>query len=162
MMNLSRLGVMLDCSRNAVLKPEKIKEFIDIIAQIGYNTLELYMEDTYKIEGEPYFGYLRGGYTAEELKDFDSYAATKGIEVIPAIQTLAHLVDVLKWRVFDDIRENDVCLLVDEEKTYAFVRDLLVEATRPFRSKRVHIGMDEAYNLGRGAFLDKQDRKSVV
>ena len=61
MMNLSRLGVMLDCSRNAVMKPEKVKEFIDILAKIGYNVLELYMEDTYEIEGEPYFGYLRGG-----------------------------------------------------------------------------------------------------
>ena len=62
---------MLDCSRNAVMKPQKIKEFIDILAEIGYNTLELYMEDTYEVEGEPYFGYLRGGYSTTELKDLD-------------------------------------------------------------------------------------------
>ena len=42
-----------------------------------------------------------------------------------------------------------------EEKTYDFIRDLLTEATRPFRSRRVHIGMDEAYNLGRGPYLTR-------
>lgn len=34
MENSSRFGVMLDCSRNAVMKPQKIKEFIDILAEI--------------------------------------------------------------------------------------------------------------------------------
>ena len=41
---------------------------------MGYNTLELYTEDTLAIEGEPYFGYLRGSYTAAEIKDWDAYA----------------------------------------------------------------------------------------
>ena len=154
MMNLSRLGVMLDCSRNAVLKPEKIKEFIDIIAQIGYNTLELYMEDTYKIEGEPYFGYLRGGYTAEELKDFDSYAATKGIEVIPAIQTLAHFNNLAKLPHYEEM--IDVCdiLLVDNEKTYSLIDKMFATLTEVFSTKIVNIGMDEAHYVGLGKYLD--------
>ena len=67
------LGVMLDCSRNAVLKPEKVKEFARIIRKMGYDTLMLYTEDTYEIESQPYFGYLRGKYTKEELKDIDKY-----------------------------------------------------------------------------------------
>ena len=60
MENYRMLGVMLDCSRNAVLRPEELYRFIDILAKMGYNTLQLYTEDTYEIEGEPYFGYLRG------------------------------------------------------------------------------------------------------
>jgi len=50
------LGVMLDCSRNAVRTVEAIKLFLDNLALMGYNQLQLYTEDTYEIEGEPYFG----------------------------------------------------------------------------------------------------------
>ena len=32
-----------------------------------------FLEDTYQIDGEPYFGYMRGRYTKEELKDVVSY-----------------------------------------------------------------------------------------
>ena len=45
------LGVMLDCSRNAVLRPEELYRFIDILAKMGYNTIQLYTEDTYEIDG---------------------------------------------------------------------------------------------------------------
>ena len=83
-------GVMLDCSRNAVMKPEEVKRFIDLLEKMGYNSLELYTEDTYKIPDEPYFGYMRGGYTPDEIKDIDiilpinesgeiSFKAGKGI-----------------------------------------------------------------------------------
>ncbi len=149
-------GPMFDVSQgNAVIKVSEIKKTLRILAQMGLDMLMLYCEDSFDVKPQPYFGYMRARYSESDIRECDDYADLFGIEMIPCIQTLAHLVDVLKWHVYDDIRENDVCLLVGEEKTYQFIRDLLTEATRPFRSKRVHIGMDEAYNLGRGAFLDK-------
>lgn len=153
-------GPMFDVSQgNAVIRVEEIKTLLRQMAQMGLNMLMLYCEDSFDVPAQPYFGYMRGRYTEAELRACDDYADLFGIEMIPCIQTLAHLVDVLKWNVYDDIRENDVCLLVGEEKTYAFLRDLLTAASRPFRSRRIHIGMDEAYNLGRGAY---QDRHGVV
>ena len=154
MMNLSRLGVMLDCSRNAVMKPEKVKEFIDILAKIGYNTLELYMEDTYEIEGEPYFGYLRGGYTAQELKDIDAYAEGKGVELIPAIQTLAHFNNLAKLPHYEDIIDINDILLVENEKTYALIDKMFKTLSETFSSRLVNIGMDEAHLIGLGKYLD--------
>ena len=32
-------GVMLDMSRNAVMKPEMVKKYIDIMFDLGYNCL---------------------------------------------------------------------------------------------------------------------------
>jgi len=149
-------GPMFDVSQgNAVIKVSEIKRTLRQMAQMGLNMFMVYCEDSFDVKAQPYFGYMRPRYSEADIRECDNYADLFGIEMIPCIQTLAHLVDVLKWRVYDDIRENDVCLVVGEEKTNQFVRDLLVEATRPFRSKRVHIGMDEAYNLGRGKFLDK-------
>ena len=35
------LGVMLDCSRNAVYRPEAVRRLIDLLSKMGYNTLQL-------------------------------------------------------------------------------------------------------------------------
>lgn len=43
-----RLGTMLDCSRNAVATVESVKRWIDLCADMGYNTRMLYTEDTYE------------------------------------------------------------------------------------------------------------------
>ena len=69
------LGIMIDCSRNAVMKPSKVKEYADYMSKFGYDTLMLYTEDTYEIEGEPYFGYMRGQFTQQQLKEIDDYAS---------------------------------------------------------------------------------------
>ena len=81
--NFNKFGVMIDCSRNAVMTVDKLKKFITVISKMGYNQVHLYMEDTYEVENEPYFGYLRGRYTKDELKEIDSYAKKYGMEVIP-------------------------------------------------------------------------------
>ena len=66
-----RFGVMLDMSRNAVMRPEEVKKIMTILHGFGYNMLQLYTEDTYEVDGEPYFGYLRGRYSKEELTGLD-------------------------------------------------------------------------------------------
>ena len=64
-------GLMLDCSRNAVPTLATVKDMIRQLALMGHNTLMLYTEDTYELEDEPYFGYMRGRYTREELRELD-------------------------------------------------------------------------------------------
>ncbi len=159
-------GVMLDCSRNAVMKPSEIKKFIDVIAKMGYNTLELYTEDTYEVQGEPHFGYLRGRFTGNELKDIDAYARSKGVELIPCIQTLAHFTALSRWgdSYFDIIDCADI-LLIDKEKTYEFIENLFKSIAENFTSRLVNIGMDEAHMVGLGKYLDEhgyQNRFDII
>ena len=151
----NHLGVMLDCSRNAVMKPEALKGFIDVIQKMGYNTLMLYTEDTYEVEGEPMFGYLRGRYSIAELKEIDAYCLEKGVEFIPCIQTLAHLNQIFKFAHYANVRDCMDVLLVDEEKTYDLIEKMFHSLSQAYSSKRIHIGMDEAHWLGRGSHIDK-------
>lgn len=116
------LGVMFDCSRNAVLSVATVKEYAHTLKEFGYNTLMLYMEDTYEVEGHPYFGHLRGRYSKQELKEMDEYCAAIGIELIPCIQTLAHLEAIFKWEnEYSDINDCDSILLIGEDKTYSLI-----------------------------------------
>ena len=52
-MDKKRLGVMVDCSRNAVMKVETVKKFIDAMSKMGYNMLMLYTEDAFYVEKYP-------------------------------------------------------------------------------------------------------------
>ncbi len=153
------LGVMFDVSRNAVMKPQTIKDMLKKMAIMGLDTMMLYAEDTYEIPGKPYFGYMRGRYTYDELKECDDYAAKLGIEMIPCIQTLGHLAQALKWEVMKELRDTDDILLAENEETYEFIEEMLKAASAPFRSKRIHIGMDEAHMLGLGNYLQKKGYK---
>ncbi len=149
-------GIMLDCSRNAVPRIDTIKEILCQLALMGHNTILLYTEDTYELENNPYFGYMRGRYTIQELREIDDFADMLGIELIPCIQTLGHMGQVLKWsRVYGDIEDVGNVLLIDSDRTYQFIEEMLTACRKAFRSKRIHIGMDEAHMMGRGKYYDK-------
>jgi hypothetical protein len=148
-------GLMLDCSRNGVLKPEAAKAFLRRSALMGVNMLMFYTEDTYEVPGEPLFGYLRGGFTQQEMRTLDDYADALGIELIPCIQTLGHLEQMLQWDAFQPYRDTQHILLAGDEATYTFIRKLIRAAGAPVRSRRIHLGMDEAWGLGSGRFRAK-------
>lgn len=145
-------GVMVDCSRNAVLHIEGVKRLIDYLQKIGYNMLMLYTEDTYEVDGQPLFGYLRGRYSKKELKEIVAYGEAHDVELVPCIQTLAHLNQLFKWDAYKDVNDCDDILLVGEEKTYALIDNMICTLRECFHSELIHVGMDEAHNLGNGNY----------
>lgn len=158
-------GTMLDCSRNAVMNVESVKKWIDLTSSMGYNTLMLYTEDTYEVDNQPYFGYLRGRYKEEEMREIDSYAFSKNMTVIPCIQTLAHLNAAIRWPMYGKICDCNDILLVGDDGTYALIDDMFRTLSKCFRSKTIHIGMDEAHMIGRGRYFDIngcEDRTEIL
>ncbi len=162
MKQMQKLGIMLDCSRDAVYKLSTLKAYIDLMEKMGYTTLQLYTEDTYTID-EPHFGYLRGRYTEAELRELDGYAAAHGIELVPCIQALAHLSGYLRWNP-EVVDCNDI-LLAGEEQTYDLIDKMFAACARCFTSRRINIGMDEAHMVGLGKYLDRhgyEDRFAIL
>lgn len=149
-------GAMIDCSRNAVPTVEAVEGILRKMALMGLDTLMLYTEDTYEIPEYPYFGYLRGRFSPAELRRLDRYALGLGVELVPCIQTLAHLERALHWTQVDpDLRDTNDILMVGEEKTYELIDRMFGALHGCFTTKRIHIGMDEAFLLGHGNFRFK-------
>lgn len=147
------LGVLVDCSRNGVPTVDTVKKYAQIIKKMGYNTLMLYTEDTYEIDNQPYFGHLRGRYSKEELKSIDRFCREIGIELVPCIQTLAHLENMFKWvSEYSDVNDCDNILLAGDEKTYLLIEDMISSLSQCFTSRKIHIGMDEAHRMGTGKY----------
>lgn len=148
-------GAMVDMSRNAVMNVKTVKFMMRKMALMGMNSFMLYTEDTYEIENRPYFGYMRGRYTKEEIRELDAYALTLGIELIPCIQVLGHLATMLRWSAAGAYKDTSGVLLVGAEKTYALIDDMLRTASECFTTRKIHIGMDETHDLGTGKYLDQ-------
>ncbi len=160
-----KLGVMLDCSRNAVMNVSDLKRYVTVLSKMGYNQFHLYTEDTYEVENEPFFGYHRGRYSIEELKEFDAFCSDLGVELVPNIQTLAHLNAIFRWDKYKKITDCNDILLVGEESTYELIENMIKSLRKAFKCDKIHIGMDEAHMLGRGKYLDKHgftDRSEVL
>ena len=146
-------GLMMDASRAAVQTPKTCCELMDYLAVMGYNMFMLYTEDLIALKSRPHFGYMRGIYTPEDIKIIDDYGYDYGIEVIPCIQCYGHLAKYLTWDEAADIKDTSSVLLARNEKTFEFIDELLSTVSSCFRSNRIHIGMDEAWDMGRGKFL---------
>jgi hypothetical protein len=149
------LCYMADCSRNAVMTVSCAKELIRHLSRMGYTALMLYTEDTYELKDYPYFGHMRGRYTAQEIREIDDYAFAHGIELIPCIQTLGHLERIFYYPAMRHLQDDHGVLLAEEDATYALIEAELDFCRDNFRCRKVHIGMDEAHALGRGQYLDK-------
>jgi len=147
------LCLMSDCSRNAVFHLDGAKRMVRYLAMMGFTSFMLYTEDTYEVPEYPFFGYLRGRFTQEELKELDAYALSFGIEMIPCMQVLAHLEAALRWKDFSNIIDTGNILLVGDEKTYDFIDAMIKSCRECFHTNRIHIGMDEAHLMGAGKYM---------
>ena len=150
-----RFGIMIDNSRVAVMNTATAKRMIDIMEKLDYNMLMLYTEDTYEVEGQPYFGHLRGRYKKEELQELDAYAKEHGVELVPCIQTLAHLNCLMYWTEYQEFADCNDILCVGEPKLYKLIDDMFATLAKCFTTRLVNIGMDEAHMVGLGRYLDK-------
>ena len=162
---LSEIGYMADCSRNAVARVDTLKKLVRQAALMGYHFIGLYLEDTLAIPEEPYFGYMRGAYTKEEIAGVVRYAELFGVEIRPYVETLAHLNQIIRYEHYQKFIDTDDILLAGDERTYAFLDHYLKAVSDAFPSRRVNLGMDEAHMVGLGKYLDAhgyQNRVEII
>ena len=162
---LSEIGYMADCSRNAVARVDTLKKLVRQAALMGYHFIGLYLEDTLAIPEEPYFGYMRGAYTKEEIAEVVRYAELFGVEIRPYVETLAHLNQITRYEHYQKFIDTDDILLAGDERTYAFLDHYLKAVSDAFSSRRVNLGMDEAHMVGLGKYLDAhgyQNRVEII
>ena len=133
---------------------DSLKKFIDIIAKLGYKRLTLGIGENFFVEKQPYLAYMKGRYKTVDVREMDTYAKNAGIELIPAIQTLAHFHSIPCYAHYKPMFDHSHVLLADDEKTYSFLRDIFEAVSSAFSSRRIMIGMDEAHMLGAGRYYD--------
>lgn len=153
-MPFDTLGILLDCTRGNVITVEAFKEWLRVLALLGYNMTMIYVKDAYELPGEPFFGFMRGAYSQDEIRQIDAYAKKLGIEMIASIQALGHVEPLMQYSAYTKVKDTSSTFLVDEPETYKLLEKMLTFWSEALTSRRIHLGMDETMDLGRGRFLD--------
>lgn len=147
-------GAMFDGSQaSSLMTIASVKRMLIYMAGMGFNMAMLYCEDCYELEGEPYWGNMRPRYSIADFKEIDEYAYSLGIELIPCIQTLGHLTDAIKKSVYREISDTRAVLEVGNPKVNELIEKIIAQMSRTFKTRRIHVGLDEAWDLGFGNYI---------
>ena len=71
---------------------------------------------------------------------------------MPCIQTLGHLANMLQWPRYNFMQDTADVLMADNDHVYAFIEKAIKTLASSVRSRKIHIGMDEAFGLGEGRY----------
>lgn len=162
--NFSNRGYMLDISRDRVPTMDRLYQLVDELARLRYNELQLYTEHTFAYSGHEVVWGRSGALTGEEIQALDAYAAERHIELVPNQNSFGHMERWLKHPEYrhlaecpdgfihpgDGKRRTAGSVLLPCQESLDFVDSLYRELLPNFRSKRFHIGGDEAWELGLG------------
>ena len=149
---INEVTILVECAGGAIVNVATLKRLVRILSACGYTGMLLGITDVYKIKGQRMFGYMKGAYLEEEIQEVDAYAQHFGIEVIPCIQTLAHLSSLFRWPDYYSICDCNDILLCESEETYQLIDDMFAQLSRSFSTRKIHLGMDEAFLMGSGQY----------
>ena len=144
-------GYMLDVSRDKVPTMETIRSMVKSLALLRYNSLQLYMEHTFAFAAhEPVWaGYTP--FTAEEIMELDSFCREHFIELVPNLNSFGHLQKWLIHEEYDHLAElRGGNVLRPCRESLEFMDRLYAEFLPNFTSRKVNIGCDETFDLGKG------------
>ncbi|KMT21917.1 family 20 glycosylhydrolase [Clostridium cylindrosporum] len=188
-------GLMIDVARH-FFTVDEIKRQIDHAAQYKINKVHLHLSDDqgWRLEikkwpdlttigGSTQVGGGPGGYyTQEQFKDLVKYESERYVEIIPEFDMPGHSNAALasygflnpdgkKKPLYTGTKVGFSSFMTRDEKTYAFIDDVIREVSEISPSKYIHIGGDEAeatkkpeydYFVGRVSEIVKKYGKTPV
>lgn len=150
-------GYMLDISRAKIPNLEYLKELVDILSDLKYNQLQLYMDDLV-YEFTHFMEYCKDHQplTKSDILQLDEYCKEHFIQLIPNQNSFGHME---KWLSIKELAHLGLTLPNEEkpstlnplcEKSIEFMDQLYDGFLNDFSSEYVHIGMDEVRELRAG------------
>lgn len=155
-------GYMLDVSRDRVPTRATLERVVEVLTSLRINHLELYTEHSFAYPGHEVVWQHASPITAEDVHWLDALCHEHGIELSANQNCFGHMGRWLKHQAYlpladapDGWRTKHGALmppgvLSPTDESLRFARGLLAELMPHFTSRRVNIGCDETFELGRG------------
>lgn len=153
--SIKNRGYMLDISRGKLPKLSYLKELVDILSDLKYNQLQLYM-DKFIYEYKNFSKYcIAGNYlTKAEIAELSEYCRERFIELVPNQNGFGHMDAWLKKSEF-----SHLAITGKDGKPSPTLNPLLPESIElidkiydgmldEFESDKANIGLDEPFELG--------------
>ena len=155
-------GTQVDMSRGPVPTLTHLKRILRSISEFKLNQLYMYMEDSFRLDGQPLIGVLSDTLSREDWKELVAFAARYHVDIIPAQNSCGHLHKVLRFEQYSGLGERPHGhVLAPEGPSYAFLKELYGQMTSIFPSAFYHVGCDETWELGRGRTVSRVQQEGV-
>jgi hypothetical protein len=128
------------------------------------NLLMLYTEHVFRFRRHPLIGKGASPMSASELRELDLYARQRHVELVPTLQSLGHMHQILKYPRYEKLAESEKkwSLSPALEETYALLDDLYAEYVPNFSSPWLNANCDEPVDLGKGLSKERAEKESIA
>lgn len=153
--SIKNRGYMLDVSRGKIPTLQYLKNIVDVISDLKYNQLQLYM-DSFVYEYKNFPEYIKDTepLTREEIKELDSYCSKRFVKLVPNQNGFGHMA---AWTEKKEL--SHLAITGNDKKPSGTLNPLLDGSIElldkiydgffdGFSSDLVNIGMDEPFELG--------------
>lgn len=159
-------GVSYDVSRGRVPTLATLFEFVDRMAALKINHLQLYMEHTFAFAFDPQISAGASPLTPDELRQLDEYCTARHVLLAPSLGLFGHMGRILSlpqythlaeipndkdwWSQSWNERTRGLTLDVSQAESHQLVENMLNDVLPVFRGPLVNLGCDESWDLGKG------------
>ena len=167
--DIEQRGVMLDVSRDAVPKMDRLLELVDLLAELKVNHLQLYTEHTFAYEGHETVWRDASPITPSELLRLQRYCRERHIQLVPNQNSFGHMERWLNHKEYEYLAEcagpptrpgsRNRCLAPVRPGSIKLLQSLYEQLLPHFESRLFNIGCDETWQLGEGASRSACKRK---
>jgi hexosaminidase len=156
-------GFMLDVSRDRVPTFEELCAFVERMARLKLNQLQLYTEHTFAYAGHEEVWRDSSPLTPQEIRRLAAFASERHVALVPNQQCLGHM---HRWLVLDRyaplaelpegiehafaVEKEPFSLCAVDPRSLELVTDLLDQLLPNFEARIVNVGLDETFDLGLG------------
>lgn len=167
-----RRGFMLDVSRCKAPTMDALFELTDVLADLKYNELQLYVEHVFAFAEHETVWKDASPLTPEEIRRLDEHCRERFIELVPNLNSFGHFERWLRHEPYKRLAEcpegfrrevpfierDHGSTLAPGPESLAFVDSLYAEYLPNFSSRRFNVGMDEPWELGQGRSRERVDK----
>lgn len=150
-------GYMLDISRGKIPNLPYLKKLVDILADVKYNQLQLYMQSfVFEYKSFPEYCKDTEPLTVDEIKELEEYCAKKFIKLVPNQNSFGHMgawtqkEEIAPLAITGKSGKPSATLNPLKEETLELMDRIYSDVFSVFKADMVNIGMDETLELGMG------------
>ncbi|HOD94483.1 MAG TPA: family 20 glycosylhydrolase [Candidatus Hydrogenedentes bacterium] len=153
-------GVLLDIARDKVPTMQTLYEYVDLLAHLKFNQLQLYTEHSFAYPGHEVVWKNASPVTPDEIRELDRYCAARYIELVPNQNSFGHMERWLAHPEYSSLAEipgrSDLC--PTNPGSIALLKSMYDSLLPCFSSSQVNVGCDETFTLGEGASKAEAER----
>lgn len=161
--SLTVRGYMLDISRGKVASLDDLCGYVDRLAGMKYNQLQLYVEGfSFAYPSFTEVWKDKTPITGEEIRYLDAYCKAHGIELVPNQNSLGHMAAWIAREEYRDLAEADKgmefmgntmpvgTLDAMNPRSLDLVTAMMDDMMPFFSSDKFNVNLDEPFELGKG------------